>query len=194
MTDAPVSENVMTLDEFVRLYDREGPFEILDGQRIVMSPTIMGHNIIVMRLVVPMQNYAQENKLGECFTESPFVLTYDSDWVKGSRVPDIMFITAERLKTYHDSDPDWQSKPLVLVPDLVVEIVSPTDSYLDVDKKVHTYLADGVKLVWVINPRLQTVTAHVAGSNQHTTLSRQDTLTGGDVIPGFSIVVQGLFE
>lgn len=194
MTDATISETLMTLEEFVRLYDRDGPFEILDGERITMTPTVMGHNTVVMRLLVPLQNHVQKNALGDCFAEAPFVLTYNTDWVKGSRVPDIMFVAQGRLQAYQDEDPDWHGKPLVLVPDLAVEIISPTDSYLDVDRKVHTYLTDGVKLVWVINPRLQTITVHVQGSNQQTTLSRADTLSGDTAIPGFAITVGALFE
>jgi Uma2 family endonuclease len=58
---------------------------------------------------------------------------------------------------------------------------------------VYTYLDDGVKIVWVINPRAQTVVVYEHGSNQHTTLNRDDALTADMVIPGFEIKVGSLF-
>jgi Uma2 family endonuclease len=194
MTDATVSTKPMTLDEFIRIYETEGPFEIIGGERIAMSPTVTGHNRIVMRLVVPMQTLAQQNQLGEVMFESPFVLHYDSNWVKGSRVPDIMFVAANRFDPYCENDPEWRNKPLVLVPDLAAEVISMNDNYLDVDRKVRTYLDDGVKIIWVINPRAQTVVVYEYGSNQHTTLNRDDALTAEAVIPGFEIKVGAIFS
>ena len=193
MTDATVSTKMMTLEEFIHIYETEGPFEIIGGERIDMSPTVTGHNRIVMRLVVPMQTLAQQNQLGEVMFESPFVLHYDLNWVKGSRVPDIMFVTAKRFDPYCENDPEWRNKPLVLVPDLAAEVISMNDNYLDVDRKVRTYLDDGVKLVWVINPRAQTVVVYQHGSNQHTTLNRDDALTAEAVIPSFEIQVGAIF-
>jgi Uma2 family endonuclease len=79
-----------------------------------------------------------------------------------------------------------------LIPDLAVEIVSKNDSYSDVQDKVETYQADGVRLIWVIDPIRRKV--DVYEGSQRATLSESDSLTGGGVIPGFAMLVSRLFD
>lgn len=74
------------------------------------------------------------------------------------------------------------------MPDLVVEIVSPTDSYGEVDDKVARYLEDGVRLIWVINPRTRTIHVYTPGSERFERLTADDILDGGEVVRGFSVV------
>ena len=76
----------------------------------------------------------------------------------------------------------------------MVEIISPTDRYARVIEKVGVYLEDGVRLVWVIDPENRQVSVTEAGANATVMLSTADTLTGGEVISGFSILVASLFE
>jgi Uma2 family endonuclease len=184
----------LPLEEFVRLYDQEGPFEYIDGERVAVSPTVSGHNVTARTLLLALHPYAVANQLGEAFVETPFVLSDTPNWVTSSRVPDIMFFTAERLSAYKASTPDWQDKPFILVPDLVAEVVSPTDRYSDVLEKVARYLNDGVRVVWVVNRQLRNVVVHKAGSKQQTTLQAGDTLDGGEIIPGFTLSLASLFE
>ncbi len=184
----------LPLEEFVRLYDQEGPFEYIDGERVAVSPNVTGPGIVTKKLYFALARHCEGKGLGEVFSELPFVLSDTPNWVTGSRVPDIMFFTAERLSAYKASTPDWQDKPFILVPDLVVEIVSPTDRYSDVLEKVARYLNDGVKVVWVVNRQLRNVVIHQAGSKQQTTLQADDMLDGGEVVPGFTLPVASLFE
>ena len=184
----------MSVDEFVSQYEQQGPFELIDGEIITMSPPNAGHGNSAGNVYYAIRNLAQSRKLGQVFMEIPFVLTDDPNWVKGSRVPDVMFIRAERWEKYSSEMSDWRKKPVILVPDLVVEIVSPTDRYVDVEKKVMQYLADGVQIVWLVNPEQRTVTVYRAGSNQPTRLTTNDALDGADIIPGFTISVASIFE
>lgn len=64
-----------------------------------------------------------------------------------------MFFEKNRLAAYKEQTPDREEKPFVLVPDLAIEIVSKNDRYSDINDKVMLYLADGVRLVWVIDPQ-----------------------------------------
>ncbi len=89
--------------------------------------------------------------------------------------------------------PDWKSKPVILVPDLVVEIISPTDRYSDVQDKIELYLHDGVKVIWVLDPQRSRITIYAQNSKQQITLSAEDSLDGGDIIPGFNIPVADIF-
>jgi Uma2 family endonuclease len=135
--------------------------------------------------------YERQTGRGEAFSEAPYVLVEAKNWVKGSRVPEVMYCSAERLKAYREQVPDWKSKPLILVPDLVVEVVSANDRYTDIQSKVEVYQNDGVNLIWVIDPHRQKVIVHQG--NLQTILSVQDTLSGGEVVPGFEVPVADLF-
>lgn len=182
----------MSIDDFIRQYEQQR-FELIDGERRVLMPTLPEHGSIMRILVQLFLAYETVRPHVITYFELPYVLVHASNWVKGSLVPDIMVYDAERMRQYKTQNPDWKSKPFTLVPDLCVEIISPGDIYLDVEAKVKHYLSDGVRLVWVFNPRNQTVTVHTAGSNQITLLSLEDTLTGGDVMPEFSVSVRAVF-
>ncbi len=119
--------------------------------------------------------------------------TEDADWVKGARVPDVMYIVAERFNAYQEKNPDWRHGPLRIAPDLALEVVSANDRYTDIAAKVEGYLANGVRLVWVVDSWRRRVTVHERGSNQQTTFTTEDTLTGGEVLPGFEIRVGAIF-
>lgn len=191
MTDAPGIIRTMTIDEFIRHYEHEGPFELVDGEIVPMSPVVMRHTTIGKRLMKALLPF-EEAGLGEVFSEAPFILSYSADWVKGSRVPDLMFIRADKLRAYRAQDPDWEDKPLVLVPDLAIEIVSPSDHYSEIETKVTRYLRDGVGRVWVFDPQPKTVIIHQSGELP-VTLTVSDTLTAGDLIPGLELPLAAIF-
>lgn len=184
MTDTPALD-LLTLDEFVRFYETEGPFEIINGERRAIVPPVALHGLTTRAFFKFLEGFCSAHDLGQVFFEMAFVLIYDSNWVKGSRVPDVMFIAAERWGQYTAEVSDCVDKPIVLVPDLVVKVVSPNDLYTDIQDKVALYINDGVKLVWVADPKRQRVTVYSAQHYQ--LLGVDDTLDAGAVIPGFSV-------
>ncbi|GAB4523608.1 MAG: Uma2 family endonuclease [Anaerolineae bacterium] len=183
----------MSLEDFIRRYEEDGPFEFIDGEVIALSPVVMSNSTIIANLMWLLQSHIRPNRLGMVYAETPFVLVHSSNWTKGSRVPDIMMVTQERFDAYCAADPDWERKPLVLVPDLVVEVISPTDKYSDVNAKVALYLEDGVRLVLVIDPQQKTLVVARHGSSTRTNLTTADTFTADDVIPGLEIAVTAIF-
>lgn len=183
----------MTIEEFMRRYSDEGPFEIIEGELVPVTPQSTQSGMVAGELFLALATYVKSRNLGQVFIEVPFVMSADSNWIAGSRVPDVMFVSAARMAELAATDPDWKNKPLALVPDLVVEVSSPTDSHASVEKKIARYLDDGVQLVWLIEPETQTVTIYTSGSKQLTRLDAEDTLTGGEVVPGFEMAVAGLF-
>lgn len=187
-----VQERVgMPMDEFIRQFD-EAPFELIDGERTAIVPTVALHTLILKIIYAALLRLEQTTGIGFVFSEAPFVLADTTDWVKGSRVPDILFYLAERWRDYLNVTPGVHDKPFVLVPDLCVEIVSANDNYADVETKVDRYLADGVKRVWVVNPRNKTVAVYMQGSDQVTRLSGEATLSG-DLLPGFALPLKDIF-
>ena len=105
----------MPLDDFIRLYD-EQPFELIDGQRIVKMPNVAGHGEIAQFIFLTLHLFITPKNLGIVFHEMPFVLSYTSNWVTGSRTPDVMYYQMERVLAYREADPDYRQKPYVLDP------------------------------------------------------------------------------
>ena len=79
------------------------------------------------------------------------------------------------------------------MPDLAVEIVSPTNLAEEIDRTITEYFQAGVRLVWVFYPDSGRV--YVYQSPTHVgILERDDTLDGGEVLPGFRLPIAGLYE
>ncbi len=183
----------MSLDDFMAKY-AEQPFELIDGEMIEMTPMKYRHNIIQKRIFLKFTDYESSSKNGEAFSEMPFVLEHTSNWLTGSRVPDVMYYQKSRLETYRIDVPDYEDKPMVLVPDIVVEIISPTDSYSDVERKAEVYLEDGVKIVWVVDPQRKIVEEFTVQNPDGVKKRNDDVLSGGNVAQGFELTVSEIFE
>jgi Uma2 family endonuclease len=184
----------MPLDEFLRRQG-EQPFELIEGESVLVSASVYGSGEILSLLLEALFAYVSAEKQARIYSDTTFVLpnTTEEQWVEGSRIPDVMAYKSTRLTEYRKSTSDWKLKPLRLVPDLTVEIVSPTDKLSKVWRKASIYLDDGVSLVWVINPMRETVTIF-AQEEAPITLGKADTLSGGDLLPGFSLILKKLFE
>ena len=181
----------MTLDEFIEAYNRQ-PFEFVNGEKRPLMPNVAIHQWILRALFRLLDAYCVAGQLGEVMFELPVVETYDANWVKGSRTPDLMFFKAEKWAQYTAETENWLKKPALIVPDLAVEILSPNDSFSELQEKVDEYLERGVLLVWVIDPQKKRV--YVYHDDHKLTLSVKDTLTGGEVIPGLEIRLSELLR
>ena len=175
----PSEHGTMTLEEFLQS-DLEG-YEYVKGELIPMPPTSGEHGEISSNVQWYLYSHVRANQLGR-------VYTLDTGFQIGDRVlmPDVAFVSSARL-------PDDRRKAFSIPPDLAVEIVSPTDMQYNVTAKAIAYLDTGTHLVWVIEPVAKTVTVYRSKTNIKT-LTFEDTLTGEDVVEGFSCQVAQLFE
>jgi Uma2 family endonuclease len=107
---------------------------------------------------------------------------------KTVRAPDLAFIRNELIPP--DGIPDGY---LRIVPDLVVEVVSPNDRAAEVDAKVQEWLKFGVKEVWVAYPATQRFMIYRQGTNSAVILNAGDALNGGSILPGFERTVATFF-
>jgi Uma2 family endonuclease len=181
----------LSLVDFMQQYD-EAPFELIDGTSIPLAPSTAEHEEItqgVYRLLLSHEVHAAIS----VYAALPFVLTDNANRVTDTCVPDLMVYGAARIQGYKMANPDWRQKPLVLVPDLCLEIISPDDHYIDVAEKVDLYLSKGVKLVWLLNPHNRSVTVHTIADDGCLRLSGDNLLTGGDVMPDFTLRVSDIF-
>ena len=114
--------------------------------------------------------------------------TAETTFKLGERLvkPDVAFVSTARL-------PENRRQGSPVPPDLAVEVVSPTDVQYNVTEKAFAYLDAGTRLVWVIEPVAKTVTVYRSQTDIKF-LTCEDTLTGEDVVEGFSCQVAQLFE
>ena len=104
------------------------------------------------------------------------------------REPDIAYFSAERMPP-GVRVPGYAETP----PDLVVEVVSPSDTIREVNDKAFMWLGYGVRLVWLVYPDTRTVDVYRSG-RAVTTLAEDDFLDGLDVLPGFTCAVSEVFD
>jgi Uma2 family endonuclease len=195
MNALPVAERTgMPIEDFIRLYEQEGPFELIDGERCPKLAGVAEHATLIKLFYDILRETEKTYGTIELHRETTYVLEYSPNWVTGSRVPDLMVYDSAHMAAYIADTPNWKDLPYVLVPDLCIEVISPTDSYEAVDGKVERYLADGVRLVWVVNPRHRTIHVYSGESNISVRLTIRDTLDGGTVIPDFSLPLCEIFK
>jgi Uma2 family endonuclease len=175
----------VTADELLAMPDDGYRYELVKGELIRMAPTGHKHGIVTMHVAGQLYRYVKDKNLGEVYgAESGFVISQDPDTV---RAPDVAFVRRERIERAGEVKSYWMGAP-----DLAVEVVSPGDTVSEVENKVAEWLEAGARMVWVVSPKLRTVTIY-RSLTDIVTLTGKDTLDGGNVIPGFQIRLAEIF-
>ena len=186
MTTTAARPALLTADDLMRLYGEGVRGELIRGVLCETMSTGQRHGKIVARLVIALGIFVEPRKLGTLVTSDSGVLVErDPDTV---REPDIAFTSVERLPLGEDV-PGYAE----VVPDLVVEVVSPGDKQREVHDKAHMWVNVGVRLVWVAQPETRSVDVYRPGVAA-TTLTEADELDGLDVLPSFRCAVGSIFD
>lgn len=176
---------LVTADELLRMPDDGKRYELIEGELIEMAPAGGRHGNIGIRIAGLLFQHVDKDDLGELFgADCGFLLQRNPDTV---RAPDAAFIAMERIPP--DGIP---SGYIDTIPDLVVEVVSPSDRAGQVQAKFEQWIEHGVKLVWLVHPEQRSITVYRSLSEVHA-LHEGDTLTGDPVLPGFSCPVAKVF-
>ena len=151
----------------------------------MMAPAGGPHGRIASKVHWLLMNHVEANRLGVVFAaETGFRIAINPDTV---RAPDIAFVSRERIDHLGIPEGYWPGAP-----DLAVEVISPSDSFTDVEEKVIDWLAAGCRMVIVVDPRKRTVSVY-RGPNARL-LAANDTLSGEEVIPGWLVPVSEFFS
>ena len=175
----------ITAEELLRMPDDGYRYELVRGELVKMPPTGEEHGYLAMELGSRLADYVRTHRLGRVYAaETGFRLASNPDTV---RAPDISFVSQQRI---------GDVRPIrgyrAGAPDLAVEVISPSDTYTEVEDKVHDWLDAGTLMVIVVNPRRQTVTVY-RSLTDIVILTKDDQLDGKDVVPGWTLRVEELF-
>lgn len=184
--DAATVSASMTADELLQLPHLGQRYELVKGELKKMSPASPRHGRIANIVAFLLTQHARQHNLGVVYAaETGFKLGENPDTV---RAADAAFVAQSRIPADGEPEGYW-----AIAPDLVVEIVSPSDSALAVQSKVTDWLAAGCRLVWVVYPDTQTVTEYHSLTEVQV-LTAEEILKGDDVLPGFTCPINQLFE
>jgi Uma2 family endonuclease len=178
-----VERRLYTVDEFEQYADAPENanrlLELVEGEIREKMPTEQ-HSICAGNIFTPLAAFAHPKKLGRVTFE---VRHRKPDDKRNALIPDVSFNSAKRPIVERGSVPE--------LPDLVVEVKSPDDSLKELRDKMHYYIANGVKIGWLVIPEKRLIEVYTAEIED--VLTENDTLTGGDVLPGFTLPVRDVF-
>jgi Uma2 family endonuclease len=173
-----------TEKDLLALLDHENRlFELVDG---VLVEKIMGlkESALAVEIATDLNTWVRPRDLG---------LVAGADGTlrlmpRLVRIPDVSFISWDQLPTH-----EFPSAPIPdLYPDLAVEVVSKGNTAEEMERKLKEYFLVGTRLVWFVDPEARSVSVYTSPDDV-TVLTEADTLTGGDVLPGFRLPLKSLF-
>lgn len=180
-----VTQKLITAEEFMNMPDPPdgSQQELIRGVIVTMPPPKGRHGVCCSKVDRIVGNFVEEKNLGHVTcNDAGFISERDPDTVRG---PDVGYWSRERV-------PEVPDGYFEVPPDLAVEVVSPGDSQTRIQAKILHYLKTAVRMIWVVDPELRIVTVY-RSLDQMRILEEDGTLSGEDVLPGFSCAVSRLF-
>jgi len=162
-----------------------------EGEEAYMAATLE-HDIIAGNICTALRIFLRDKDTGRAFggsAEYHFLQPFAGEpGQKAGKQPDVSFVAKEKLPQRLRSYPD-------IVPDLVVEVSSPTDREYLIEAKVALYQKYGVKLIWVAHPYSRRVDVYrLVSQLRPQVCMNEDELNGEEVIPGFRLVISQIFD
>lgn len=179
-----VSTKLLTAQDLWKLGDRGDNYELIRGELVELTPPNRTHGRIMVNITLLLGAFVKERQLGQLYAgDVGFVFQHNPDTVLG---PDLAFLTSRRI-------PKDDSTYSSTLPDLAIEIVSPSNAAREIERKIGIYLSSGVREVWIVYPGKAQVVVHSQAGPPRACLPG-DHLTGGDILPGLSIEVSDIFD
>jgi Uma2 family endonuclease len=176
-TTDPRPKTLLTAEQFMEMRG-DGSYELVRGEVIEVSPGNYLHGVVCSKVDRRLGSYGEETGYGYTLTNDTAVCTERGpDTIRGA---DVAFYSHQRL-------PLSASNPEVpeVMPDLVVEVYSPSNRRSEILGKVHEYLNAGVLMVWVVHPKRRTLAIYRPGDPIPTILTDKDVIENLPELPGF---------
>ena len=163
-----------------------GRCELVRGRLVLATPTFREHGRVEGNFFRAIDSFVESRKLGKVLVGEVGIWTgRDPDTIRGA---DVAFLSSERYARC-----GAKRGFLDVAPDLVVEVLSASESRASIEEKLGEYFSCGVRLVWVADPVRTRVRAYRSLEDARD-FGARDLLPGDDVLPGFSVPVSRLFE
>ncbi len=176
---------LLTADDYLRLPDLGERRELRRGVVVVMNLPGFRHGEVCSNVHHFIDTFVRQQKIGRTLTNDSGIITErDPDTVRGA---DISYYSYQRVPKGH-SPVGYAGAP----PEIVFEVVSPTNTRLEINEKTSEYLRAGVKVVCIVDPQYLTINLRYPDRPDER-LTGADLLTLAD-LPGFSVAVEKLFE
>lgn len=178
-----------TASEFLALADEFDPdkrYELVNGEIVEMLPTNRINSLIAGLILTALNVFIIENNIEAYVFGADGAFALDLDNV---RIPDASLLYKARM-------PDITDMKTTIAPDIAVEVISPSETPRKINEKTALYLNNGARLVWNIFPQEKVVevwTLGTGGKLEMQPLSMGDTVSGGEVLPGFVLPVAEIF-
>jgi Uma2 family endonuclease len=175
---------LLTAEELLKLPDNGQRQELLDGVLVEMPLRGWMHALVSGNVSYALYSWADSRHLGKVLIGVGVILRRNPDRV---RAPDGCFIAQERLPLG-----GIPARYLDIVPDLIVEVVSPWDRPREIREKAEEWVRAGAQVVWVVHSDQRSVDVYRANSAVESR-TKTDVLDAEPVLPGFAFAVGDLF-
>jgi Uma2 family endonuclease len=175
---------LITAEEYAAMSDDGRRTELVRGEVIELPPPSSMHGIVCTRIARRIGAFVEDNNLGQTTVESGTVTETDPDTIRG---PDVCFYRADRVP-----NPIPETGYIAAVPNLVFEVLSPSNRWIEVHRKIAEYLNAGVDVVCVVVLPDRTVQVY-RRDRPPQTFAADAELTLPDVLPGFACGVAAFF-
>ena len=177
-----VSKPLLTAEEYFATCDIKNT-ELINGKVVKLMPTGFDHGETAIAIASEIRAFARKHKIGRVSVEGGFTVRRNPDTVRG---PDVSYVSYERLG-------DQSTHAFIEgTPNLAIEVNSPSDTWSEVEEKVQLYLAGGSEMVWVVDPKTQTVTVRTQSATR--VYDKRSTLSADPVLPGFKLSLKEIFS
>ena len=177
--------NPFTYDDYMALPDDGKRYEIIEGDLSMTPAPSPRHQAIQLRLGSLFLAYLDKQSLGQVFVSPIDLVLSMVDVVQ----PDLLFVGQSRLNII-------AAKNIVGIPNLIVEILSPSSTTRDQQEKLNLYERYGLPEYWIVDPDSQTVEVYLSAANR---LEKVETLKTGEQlhsrqIPGLVLELSEVFK
>jgi len=173
---------LITLEQFLQVPDEESyRYELWQGELVDVGETTIRHNWVREKLIFLLSRFVRQTKLGMVFAETG--VQFDSNTLAR---PDIVYWDAAHFATI-----EWDRSPIQIVPQLVAEVASPSNSLNRLFRNAEYFLRAGVQVVWVVDR--EPFEIHIFEQGKPRRVVRPgEMLEAPTVLPGFSAEVARL--
>ncbi|BAF58555.1 Uncharacterized protein conserved in cyanobacteria [Pelotomaculum thermopropionicum SI] len=174
---------VYTYEDYCRLPEG-APYELIGG-KLVMTPSPgKKHQIILKRLLKLLDNYVEDKDAGEVLCVPRDVCLAPTEVYQ----PDILFVAKDRLEISAEDKVNG-------APDMIAEILSPSNAYYDLRKKFKAYEKYGVREYWIVDPEEASIEVYELADGKFRLAAQKEKsgIVSSVVLPGFTIKLEDIF-